>query len=226
MNDDIFEQARGLIGPGVIEHFLSCPGAYWKAGEYWALNPARGDSSIGSFSISETGAWYDFSGGEGGDLIDLLVAWRGGSALEAAEEIIRAAGQVPERKERPHRAPVKASAEKKVGARIPAPEDALKSLNRAISEPWVLNPKKGKPRGAAAKGWTYRTREGGVAFCVVRYEINGEKTDVLPWYYGADEKWHNGQAMSNGRPLYKLDLLAKADKSTRILVVEGEKCPT
>jgi len=214
----IFEQARACIGSAVIEQLLHAPNAEWRGDEYFTLNPTRADSSVGSFSINgQTGLWHDFASNESGDLVDLLVAMRGATKREAAEEIVRLAGGTV-RDERPQPAR-KAARRDRPEAQIPAPEAALKSLNAAASASWVI-----ERHGRPVKGWTYRTAAGGVAFAVTRHEKPDGSKDVLPWYFGVDGGWHNGQAYEQGRPLYKLDQIAKADRSVPILVVEGEKC--
>jgi putative DNA primase/helicase len=220
----IFDQARAAVTRSVVEHFASAPGAYWQGGEFFTLNPIRGDSHIGSFSISEEGLWHDFADDSSGDLVDLVVATGAKDKRAAAEAIIRAAGRVVEDdgwkdQQKADRSTKTKKKSDKPAAQIPAPEDALKSLNAAISERWV-----GERHGKPVKGWTYRTAAGGVAFCVARFEKPDGSKDVLPWYYGTDAKWHPGQALETGRPLYKLDQLVKADKGVPVLVVEGEKC--
>lgn len=215
----IFEQARAAVSSAVIESLLATDGAYWENGEYWTRNPTRSDREIGSFSISDAGLWHDFSDDTSGDLITLLVAIRGCSKKEAAEEIVKVSGGVV-RDDRPAQATKKRD---KIAPQIPAPEAALKSLNPNLTAAWCV-----EKHGLPVKGWTYRTAEGGVCFCVSRHEKRKPDgsidKDVLPWYYGVDDRWHTGQAMDSGRPLYKLDQIVKADGSTQILIVEGEKC--
>jgi hypothetical protein len=219
MNDKtrVFEQARAAIGRGVVEHFTNAPGAEWRGSEFFTLNPIRGDSNIGSFSISELGLWHDFADDSSGDLIDLIVATGAKDKRAAAEAIIRASGGVVmDDEQRPSRGPGRPA---KPVAQIPAPEEALKSLNPATKAQWVI-----ERHGTPVKGWTYRTAAGGVAFCVTRHEKSDGSKNVLPWYFGKDSRWQMGQALETGRPLYKLDQLVKADRGTRFLIVEGEKC--
>jgi putative DNA primase/helicase len=211
----IFDQARDAITANVVEHFTRSERAYWQGGEYWTLNPTRADSDIGSFSINERGLWNDFAGGSG-DLVTLASEMRGCTKKQAAEEIIKASGGVVRDDDKPAKV-VKRKADK-VPPMIPAPDDALKQLNTITMQAWVID-----RHGSPVKGWTYRTAQGGVAFAITRHE-QGDKKDILPWYYGTDGKWHAGQAYEHGRPLYKLDIISKADKGTPILVVEGEKC--
>lgn len=215
----IFDQARACIGSAIIEQLLHAPGAEWRGDEYFTLNPLRSDGTVGSFSINESGLWHDFASDESGDLVDLLVGMRGLTKKEAAAEIIRlAGGTVQDDRPAPAAARTKAKRDK-IPPRVPAPEPALKSLNAAASAAWAVE-RHGKP----VKGWTYRTADGGVAFAVTRHEKPDGSKDILPWYYGTDGAWHAGQAFETGRPLYKLDQIAKADAGVPILVVEGEKC--
>lgn len=216
----IFDQARDCINASLVESIATSPDAYWQGPEFWTRNPTRNDGDVGSFSINEQGLWKDFATDTGGDLIDLLVMMRGYSKKDAAVEIIKRAGGVVQDDKASKQAPAQKSKKKdKPAPQIPAPESALKSLNPAASSEWVID-HHGKP----VKGWTYRTASGGVAFAVTRHEKPDGSKDVIPWYYGQDGKWHQGQAFDNGRPLYHLDQIIKADRATPILVVEGEKC--
>jgi len=215
---DVFEQARAVISASLIESLLNAPNAEWRGDEYWTLNPTRGDSNIGSFSISQEGLWHDFASNESGDLITLISESQNISKKEAAEEIIRKAGATPEAQ-----APIKKEKRQKVEAQIPAPETALKQLNAASSASWAV-----ERYGSPVKGWVYRMAAGGVAYAVTRHEKTRPdgsiEKDVVPWYFGVDNKWHNGHALEHGRLLYKLDQIVKTDKATPILIVEGEKC--
>ena len=210
----VFDQARACIGSAVIEQLLHAPGAEWRGDEYFTLNPVRADGRVGSFSINEAGLWHDFATDESGDLIDLVAAMRGIGKREAAEAIVMMTGGTVEDR------PVKTKAKReKPDPRIPAPETALKALNGASSSAWVV-----ERHGRPVRGWTYRTAEGGVAFAVTRHEKPDGSKDILPWYFGVDDRWHQGQAYETGRPLYRLDQIVRADRGTPILVVEGEKC--
>jgi hypothetical protein len=214
----IFDQARACINAGLVEHFTNSPGAYWQGPEFFTRNPLRGDQNIGSFSINENGLWHDFAGPSSGDLVDLLVDMRGYEKRQAAEEIIRAAGGVVQDDGAPAktgRAPKK-DRPKPV---LPVPEAKLARLQDTLKSPWAT-----EKHGKAVKGWTYRQADGGAVFCVVRWERPDGSKDVIPYFYGADDKWHEGNAYEHGRPLFKLDQVVKADKSVPVLVVEGEKC--
>lgn len=60
-----------------------------RNGRYWALNPNRGDRSLGSFYVTmETGWWCDrASGDRGGDIVALAAFVWGVKQLEAAEQL-------------------------------------------------------------------------------------------------------------------------------------------
>jgi hypothetical protein len=70
------------------------PDGHFEGDEFVALNPTRGDHSVGSFKVnSRTGAWADFSSGdEGGDLISLFAYLHGLSQVQAARELIESLG--------------------------------------------------------------------------------------------------------------------------------------
>jgi putative DNA primase/helicase len=76
--------------------------------------------------------------------------------------------------------------------------------------------------GTLEKTYSYRLADGGRAFVVCRYLKDGKK-DIRPMYFGEDDRWHVGQPLKDGRPLYHLPELL-ADPAAPVLVVEGEKC--
>jgi putative DNA primase/helicase len=212
----IFDQARDAVNAALVEHFTTSPDAHWDGSEYWTRNPARGDSNVGSFSINEKGLWKDFATEEGGDLVSLLVAIRGCTKKQAAEEIIRAAGGVVQDTAPKSEKTTKPPKQKPV---LPIPEVKLASLQDVLKSAWAT-----AKHGKAVKGWTYRNEVGAAVFCVVRWERPDGSKDVIPYYYGADGKWHEGNAYEHGRPLFKLDQVAKSAQTTPVLIVEGEKC--
>ncbi len=219
----IFEQARQAITRSLIEVMFSTPGACWDADEYWTLSPLRIDKKIGSFSINISGAYNDFSTNDKGGYIDLVAKSRNLSEREAAEEIVRrGGGDVQDNKPPPQTAK-----KKKSTPVIPIPAIAGVGINEKLkagkiyddtAEEWVLISEK---YGPGVKGWKYHTAEGGWAFSVVRHEKDGKK-EIIPYYYGEDSKWHQGQPYKTGRPLYHLHELIKSDLA--VLVVEGERC--
>lgn len=214
----IFDLARGKATLDLITSNFSAPDAYLDGEEYWTRNPLRGDSSVGSFSINvNTGLWSDFASGDKGDLIGLLVdSGRVSSKVKAAEMIVAACGGVtPEGTVTP--APSHLDKPNKAKAVIPVPAHALDLLQARVKGKWAV-----ENRGTAVKSWAWRLPTGEAWCCTTRYEKDGKK-DVIPHYWGEDEKWHEGDPMPSGRHLYRVDQIVKADSGTRILIVEGEK---
>jgi putative DNA primase/helicase len=226
----IFEQARSLINAALIESLFTVPGAYWGNGEFWTLNPIRGDSNIGSFSITEDGLWHDFAGGDSGDLVDMFVEWKNISKVEAAKEIIRLRGRTPD-EEPNHDKPYneKITSKKKVKAAekykplIPIYESIARTLNDYLKAEWI-----GEKYGKAVNAWPWRDAYGEILYITARHEKTDENgnihKDVVPWFFGEDNKWHPGQPLDSGRPVFKLDELSKLPDDTIIDIVEGEKC--
>jgi putative DNA primase/helicase len=209
----VFDQAKRCITSALIESTF--PGGEWRGDTYWCRSPLRADSKIGSFNITPDGLYYDHATKDGGDFIDLLAKSTGKSAKEAAEDIVRQAGQTPEEGDRKPRAAKKA----KPAAVIPIPDEARASLNAEIVSSWAR-----EHHGEKAGGWKYYTADGGWCFAVVRYNKTDGSKDVIPYFYGNDGRWHEGQAYASGRPLYNLPAIVNAAPDTRFLIVEGEKC--
>lgn len=76
-------------------------GAEWRAG---SISGEKGQSLGVHLSGGKAGVWQDFATGEGGDLIDLWMACKGGSLAEALDS---AAGWLGIVRERPYREPQK-----------------------------------------------------------------------------------------------------------------------
>jgi len=206
MTDDrLFEKARQAIGRGLIERYFASPGAKWEKGEYWTRNPLRDDRNIGSFHISEAGQWFDHALNEGGDVIDLIAKRDGLSLPDAARRIIEDGGGVVDEPKK-----------KRVEPMIPIPADAFDKLNQRIFSEWSVN-----KYGKAVGGWRYADRRG-VWCCTVRHERRQGEKDVLPYFYGTDNKWHQGNPIGDNRPIYGFERISTADE--KILIVEGEKC--
>lgn len=208
-NTETFTEARRRISRGLIEKYLSTPGAYWKGDEFWTLNPLRTDKHIGSFHISDIGQWYDHAINQGGDLIELLSKRDGLTLKQAAEKIIEDSGGDPK--------PMNKNDKKKTAALIPIPEEAFPKLNERLESKWSIE-KYGDING----GWKWRDNRG-VWCCTARHEKNGSK-DIIPYYYGTDGKWRQGNPITEKRPIYKADELPAPGPGIKILIVEGEKC--
>ena len=69
----LFEDARALISPAVIEAYFKAGDARWRGDEFYTLSPLRQISVKNTFSIAAM-AWKDHATGDGGDFIDLLSA--------------------------------------------------------------------------------------------------------------------------------------------------------
>lgn len=211
--DQLFETARRSINRGLIERYLHQPGSHWKDDEYWTLNPLRGDKHIGSFHISAIGQWFDHAINEGGDLIELLSKRDGLTLKAAAEKIIADAGGQVQAEEK--------NEKKKVEAVVPIPEEAFKALNDRLESDWSS-----KKFGIVTAGWKWKDARGAWC-CTARHEREGAdgktEKDIIPYYYGKDGKWRQGNPISENRPIYRIDELPAPD-SCRVLVVEGEKC--
>lgn len=212
---NIFEEARKKISAPLIESFFFSAGAYWENGEYWTLSPLRADKRIGSFSISEDGRWWDFANDEGGDFFELISRVKNCSTKEAAEKILEAAGITPE-----------ASSGRRSGSKkrpdkpdpvIPIPEEAKRELNKMIRSQWTTD-----RYGTASAAWRYHTSKGEWCFGVVRFDNSSNQKSVVPYYYGTDGKWHQGNPYRDNRPLYRLHEILNSKKT--VIIVEGEKC--
>jgi predicted P-loop ATPase len=217
------QQAEQLLGEWLPEGRRD--GHEWKA-----LNPTRGDSAIGSFSVNiNTGRWADFATGDkGGDLVSLYAylftpGEQGKAARELAERLGVAMEDVKPRgaKDAPGGAAAPTQSGPSAKARsawqpiLPAPADA--------GAPPVAHYARGRPEHT----WCYRDAEGRVLGHVYRFRTSDGGKEVLPvcWARHAQtgaEEWR-WLAFPEPRPLYGLDRLAAAP-GMDVLVVEGEKC--
>lgn len=96
--------------------------------------------------------------------------------------------------------------------------EKLASGKTKINESWI--PIR-EHYGEAVKGWKWRDKDGGWIYATVRHEKPDGKS-VLPYYFGVDGKWHQGNPLKSGRPLLRLPELLKSTE--RVLIVEGERC--
>jgi len=206
---DIFDLARRSITPALIE--ILFPGGKWERGEYWTLNPLRTDKTPGSFSISETGLYNDFSSADKGDLISLVSKARGITPAEAAALIIETAGgTVPV----PGNGQGKQAGKEKPKPVIPIPPENLQNFKHHARSNFIV-----EQFGEPVKAWQYNDKDGLPWCIVVRFEKLGKK-NVVPFYYGIDNKFHAGNPVKKNRSLFNIDRLNREP----ILVVEGEKC--
>lgn len=186
------------------------PGGRVVGNEYVAgdINGGPGDS----FRVNlTTGRHADFAGDvRGGDFVSLLANKRGTSQVDAARELARRVG-VGTDGSSPRPKPEKAEDLIQVA---PAPADA--------PEPPTSHSRHGRP----STTWTYRDGEGRVLFHVYRFDPDGGKKEVLPvtlWRNKAGRVMWRFKGYTGARPLYGLDLLAKASPTFPVLLGEGEK---
>ena len=227
MSTQLFEEARNRINASLIESMLSAPGAYWQNGQYITLNPLRSDKSVGSFSISGAGLWYDHATKEGGDLIDIVIGIQGLSGAsakpKAAEWIIKAQGGTvenfqPEENKRAAERRTKPKKEKEPCV-APIPPEGIAAIKRLAGSTWARE-RYGKP----VRAWRYETAEG-PAFLKVRYHDcpSGRDKEFCPFYWdGKRARVGIPTEFDRNRPMLGLkNVLAYPE--AKILGVEGEK---
>lgn len=208
-----------------------------RAGHEWqSINPARSDTSAGSFSVNlNTGCWADFATGDkGGDLVALCAyIFHLGDQVSAARELAEQLGMpdaVPP--------PPKGKRAKAVTPRAPAiPKDAPPPKPKARVVAWApllpvpadapAAPAAHEFRGIPAQRWAYLDAAGGLLGYVCKFVTSDGGKEILPLVYcrhpdtGATAwRW---QQWAEPRPLYGLDRLA-ARPDAPVLLVEGEKC--
>ncbi|HET6499036.1 MAG TPA: hypothetical protein VFH17_08310 [Coriobacteriia bacterium] len=212
MPDSRFERAKSILAASPDRYF---PGGEFRGADYWWSR--RPDDHTPSCHMVDGGPAVKDFGDDGfrGSVLDAYAEREGVTVADAVARLVpdgadSAPSAVSPRRERTRKP--------KVEPVLPVPADRLKSLNAAAADAWYV-----ERHGHPVKGWRYVDAEGRVLFCVVRYEREGHGKAILPWYYGTDGKWHNGQAYESDRPLYGLDRLA-AQPDLPVLVVEGEKC--
>lgn len=70
--------------------------------------------------------------------------------------------------------------------------------------------------------WEYRSINNELLGYVARYDACGKK-EVVPYFYHVNDRSLKSGCPTEGRPLFGLELLGKADSTVSIFVVEGEK---
>jgi predicted P-loop ATPase len=205
-----------------------------RVGSEWsALNPTRGDTSRGSFSVNlATGKWSDFATGDsGGDLIALCAyLFHRGDQLAALKQLAEDLGEtLSPFHDRTQRGPDWPEDRTPVG-QSPDPEKKPKSAS-----PWrpILPvptdagpfPKAHTFRGRPDYMWPYYNPSGEFLGTVCRFTTSDGGKEVLPCVYAEHEttgvrQWR-WMAFPTPRPLYGLWDLSAAGS---VLIVEGEKC--
>ncbi len=236
MNHDVFEQARGVVSPGLIKAIFSSPGANEQNGEWYTLCPYRSDSKIGSFSINlQTGLFHDFveGKGSGGDFIDLIVLVHGYTKKEAAEYIIEQSGGIVDRGDvaggsgssggcSGGSGKQKTEEKPPPGIQIPIPE------NKEVTGKLVKATKSSYPAehwGTPTDIYRYRNVDGEWIFSVVKFiDDTGEKKSksTIPYYYTDKNYWIAKRPIALAPyPVYGIENFIKGGKH---VIVEGEKC--
>lgn len=224
----IASYALGSID-SVLNHWL--PGGRRNGQEYLPLNPKRGDSSPGSFSVNlKTGKWADFADhAAGNDLVSLVAYLEDCKQSDAAKNLaeflnIRIENDPPERAARPRnrKGDMKTSPEKQKPQETADGWKCVMPVPDGAPKPPSAHPKHGKPsrRYEYLTGYSARTN-----FYHDRYDKPApEKKQFAPltlWQKGKTFKWQY-KAPPDPRPLYGLiGLFAYADADCWI--VEGEK---
>lgn len=214
-----------------------------RIGHEWkALNPTRGDSRVGSFSVNvNTGAWADFATSDaGGDLVSLYAyLFEAGDQGRALRELAGIVGIEIESNTSRETAPRDRKGERKrtgaAQASSPTDEAAPEKIRKA--SPWVpimpvpsdagVAPVAHEHRGPPEARWEYRAADGQLLGIVCRFKTSDGGKEVLPLHFcrntaTGQRKWRWISA-SMPRPLYGLDRL-QAKPEASVLLVEGEKC--
>jgi hypothetical protein len=226
----IFDDAKRCFSTNLVEQYFACIDnnnikSHWKRNEYWTLNPLRGDSTIGSFSINRSGYYSDFSDSDcKGDFIDLVSKHFNLSSKKAAEKIVKDTGGFVRTEEinvtqKPKKLGVKLNKEKQ--------QKTKKLFIEYANKNFFLNDKKRDRKYKPTNSYSYQDNDGNVLFYVVRYETEDDKEKdkkFHQFYLNEKEKVKAGIPENFGkRPLYNLkEMLEKKDLP--IIIVEGEKC--
>jgi putative DNA primase/helicase len=183
-----------------------------RNGHEWLIGDLAGNPGKSCSINLQTGVWADFSGDDkGGDLISLYAAINRCDQAEAARAIAADLGIDAEQS---------AASPKRKGQEwvqvIPAPDHAPEA------------PLKHFHYGLPDARWCYRDAQGRVLGWIARYAKSDGGKEVMPCTWArslqtGDETW-KWLSFPKPRPLYGLDLLAKAKPDARVVIVEGEKC--
>lgn len=187
-----------------------------RSGHEWsALNPTRGDSKAGSFSVNlNSGVWADFATGDkGGDLVSLYAYLHGMSQGDAARALADQLRVSIEPNTQPAQAP---QAEKRR-----TPWVASRTVPAGAPPPFAAHSVRGRPESC----WEYK-RDGETLGWVYRFKTSDGGKEVLPlvWATNTDsgaQEWR-WLAMAEPRPLYLPGGVLRENQT--VLIVEGEKC--
>jgi hypothetical protein len=195
------ELAASLLrdAPRLVRQWL--PNGKLEANE-WCCGSVKGDKGR-SFKVNiHSGKWADFADKlTGGDLISL---YKEIHQLPTMLDAAKALSGVQDE-------PSNSTYEPKV----------VKSNDVIEVIPEDLRPPILSIEGYSYKtSWEYRNADGHKIYIVQRYENDKGKKEIRPWRF-IDGKFTSKQ-LPKPRPLFNLNLL-EADKSKRVLIVEGEK---
>jgi putative DNA primase/helicase len=155
-----------------------------------------------SFSVNlDTGMWADFAHPEikGGDLISLYAEIHQLAQFEAVQQL-RLDTEKP-----------KTNGATRVHIDAPMQTPPFVKFDNSM----FRHPRFGTPTAF----WVYRDAQNLPMFVVARYDPGGERKQIVPWIYVG--KWVM-RAPGKPRPLYNLNKLAEF--TSRVIIVEGEKC--
>lgn len=206
MHADFDDLRRSLLfeSKSLLPKWL--PNGRWEGNEWVALNPTRGDSTLGSFKTNyKTGHWKDNAMEDfyGTNLLDLYAAcFTDKDCHKAAQEL---SGQISVQRI-PIAAPVEpANKPQPILPEAPPPSGLIQSRNPAMVH-------------------EYRTLDDELMGYVLRIEKSDGSKVPLPLFYFPVKGWDfKGFTGKTKRPLYGLHLL-KQKPYAKVLLVEGEKC--
>lgn len=197
------------------------PGGKREIAEWNVLNPRRSDKRLGSFKINlKTGAWGDFSCGDGGgDLVALYAYIHSMEQGAACRELARTLGISLDANAI---MPAPAQAPQGVGAR---PERTEWEPMAAVPADAPAAPKAHIKRGLPEQIYTYRSIAGELLGYIYRFVTSDGGKETLPLVFAkhretgaVDWRW---MQFAEPRPLYIPGVLRDGKK---VLIVEGEKC--
>lgn len=207
-----------------------CPQGEQSGNEWVALNPVRGDKTLGSFKINTaTGIWMDFADdASGSDPISLYAyLFTGDNQAAAARELGKQLGahanddRPPLRPVSPHDLPRKT---KDVPETVAVPVDAPEppdSFPRKHEDQWHQMP--------VVARWAYRDEGGNLIGYASRIQPSRpgqpDSKDVIVcrWIEHDRKGWGWGwKNFADKRPLFNLHALANNPEAD-VMVVEGEK---
>ena len=233
VNDAALDRFESVIA------WLGLEGGKRSGPEYLALNPRRGDQTLGSFPINTaTGKWADFAdGAKGGDLVSLVAYLQGLKQLAAADALADFLGLPPRpgRKDAQNRATANAGAVGNAlvsGTPNKTRHDATQKPGESpavcvmpVPDDAPPPPKAHSRHGAPATRYAYHDAAGRVNFYHDRYEPSGERKQFSPltlWRLPSGVMRWQFKAPPDPRPIYGLDLLT-AKPDAQVVIVEGEK---